>query len=389
MNASVFENLAYGAKGFHYWNIYPGLYRCRSGIVKTAAWYFAKEINDKVQALADHLLNINSITAFATWFNDIPLNSFVKSVSKDSIVVGVFEHKSTGQIYFMLVNPRGYAGGEKIFTIQLDCQGYSTDVCVEDILSSTPPWNNDPNHPSTRILMLNQSNQYIMTESIDAGEGRLYRIININPSIPQNFSGTWYNNHPKIYWTANIEPDFDHYEVYKKVNSGSWSLKTTTANNYYIDNSENKYTGGIKRRVYYKVRAVDTSVSYSGYTTEKSFVVNAPQQSKGVIGEPTLSINPVPLEYWLHPAFPNPFNATTTLKLDLPEKTTFSLIIYDIKGSEVWSLNNRHANSYSAGYHTIIWNGTDNNGSVLPTGLYLMVFNSSDYKMNQKLVLVK
>lgn len=211
----------------------------------------------------------------------------------------------------------------------------------------------------------------------------------IPPLTPQNFSGTWYNNHPKIYWTANTDPDFDYYEVYKKVGSGSWSLKATRTNTYYIDYGEFQYTGGIKRKVYYKIRAVDTYDNFSGYTSEKSFTVNAPQQSKGTIGGMTVSLDPVPSDYQLYPAFPNPFNATTTLKLNLPEKTTFSLIIYDIKGSEVWSLNSRHTNSYSAGYHTIIWDGTDNNGSILPTGLYLMIFNSSDYKMNQKLVLVK
>jgi hypothetical protein len=110
MNASVFENLAYGAKGFHYWNIYPGLYRSQYGTSRTAAWDYAKEINDKVHTLADHLLNLTSTSAFATSFDEIPVNSFVTYVSEDSIVVGNFEHNSTGQIYFMLVNPRWYAG---------------------------------------------------------------------------------------------------------------------------------------------------------------------------------------------------------------------------------------------------------------------------------------
>jgi len=209
----------------------------------------------------------------------------------------------------------------------------------------------------------------------------------VPPLTPQNFSGTWYSDHPKIYWAANIEPDFDHYEVWKKKGSASWMLKTTTTNTSYTDFSEWAYSGlpNDKLKVYYKVCAVDNTVHKSGYTSEKSFTVNAPQQSKSTIGEMTVSIDPVPLEYKIHPAFPNPFNATTILKLDLPEKTTFSLIIYDIKGLEVWALNNRHTNSYSAGYHTIIWDGTDNNGSILPTGLYLIVFNSSDYKMNQKI----
>ena len=212
----------------------------------------------------------------------------------------------------------------------------------------------------------------------------------IPPLTPQNYSGTWYNSHPKIYWTANTEPDFKEYEVWRKSDSGPWYLRYNGTNTYYIDYSEFKWTKPQPpSALYYKVCAVDNADQKSEFTSEITFRVNAPQQSRDIIGGMTVSIDPVPLEYKLHPAFPNPFNATTTLKLDLPEKVTFSFTIYDVKGTEVWSLNNRHKNSYSAGYHTIIWNGTDNNGNLLPTGLYLIVFNSPDYRMNQKLVLVK
>jgi len=211
-----------------------------------------------------------------------------------------------------------------------------------------------------------------------------------NPQTPQDFDGTWYNNHPKVFWSANIEDDLKEYEVWKKRDSGSWYLRYHGTNIYYIDYSEFKWTKPQQlSTLYYKVRAVDDADQTSEFTSQKTFIVNAPQQSKGTIGGMTVSLDPVPSDYRLHPAFPNPFNATTILKLDLPEKTTFSLIIYDIKGSEVWSLNNRHTNTYFAGYHKIVWNGTDKNNSILPTGLYLMVFNSSDYRMNQKLVLVK
>lgn len=228
-------------------------------------------------------------------------------------------------------------------------------------------------------LIQKANNNYVVYFDYDA-----------NPQTPQNFSGTWYNNHPKVYWTANTEPDFKEYEVWKKRDSGSWYLRYQGTNTYYIDYSEFKWNKPQpSSALYYKVCAVDNADQKSEFTSEITFIVNAPQQSKDIIGGMTVSLDPVPSDYQLHPAFPNPFNASTTLKLDLPEKTTFSLIIYDIKGSEVWSLNNRHTNTYSAGYHTIVWDGTDNNGSILPTGLYLMVFNSPDYRMNQKLVLVK
>jgi hypothetical protein len=133
-------------------------------------------------------------------------------------------------------------GRNKTFTIKLDCKGFGTDVCVEDILASLEPWSSDPNHYAQRVLELNENNEYVMTEYIVAGEGRLYRMIDIPPSAPQNFSGTWYNNHPKIYWTANTEPDLKHYEVWKYKN-GNWSLKTTTTSTSYIDYSEFAYSG--------------------------------------------------------------------------------------------------------------------------------------------------
>jgi hypothetical protein len=211
----------------------------------------------------------------------------------------------------------------------------------------------------------------------------------VPPLTPQNFSGTWYNNHPKIYWTANTDPDFDYYEVYKKVGSGSWSLETTRTNTYYIDYEEFQYTGGVKRRVYYKIRAVDTYDSYSGYTSEKSFTVNAPQQSRSFASEPTFSIDPLPTDFKIHSAFPNPFNSATTLKIELPEKTNFTLAIYDINGSEIWRLNNKQKNTYFAGYHSIVWDGKDNFGSLVSTGVYLVVFRSSEYKLTQKVIFMK
>jgi len=304
------------------------------------------------------------------------------------------------RIYKDTENPNtGYDGLDKImgrYTADINwlCSGEPIEIHGDEFDTYSlegnykfAPWTN-PNSDKfgggftnfSMEILQKTSNNYVVYFDFDA-----------NPQTPQNFSGTWYNNHPKIYWTANTEPDFDYYEVWKKKGSASWSLKTTTTNTSYIDLNEWAYSGlpNEKLKIYYKVCAVDNSDQKSGYTSEKSFTVNAPQQSKSTIGEMTVSIDPVPLEYKIHPAFPNPFNATTLLKLDLPEKTTFSLIIYDIKGLEVWALNNRHTNSYSAGYHTIIWDGTDNNGSILPTGLYLIVFNSSDYRMNQKLVLVK
>jgi len=210
------------------------------------------------------------------------------------------------------------------------------------------------------------------------------------PAMPTGFNGVWYNNHPKIYWTAVSEPDLKHYEVWKKKGSASWSLRITTTNTFWIDPQEYKYARPNDRLyIYYKVRSVDELDSTSAYTAQESFLCNAPQSDKEILPPPTVEIDPIPTEFMLHPAYPNPFNMSTTLKLDLPEEARFSLVIYDINGSEVWRLNNKRTNTYSAGYHTILWDGRNNFGSVVPTGVYIIVYNSPEHKLTQKVVLMK
>jgi len=208
------------------------------------------------------------------------------------------------------------------------------------------------------------------------------------PSIPGGFNGVWYNNHPKVYWTAVSDPDLDYYEVWKRRDS-VWSLRTTTTSTNYVDNSETKWTRPlIMETIYYRVRSVDEGDNSSSYTSTESFMVNNVECDKRQFF-PVVEIDPIPTEFMLHPVYPNPFNITTTLKLDLPEEARFSLIIYDINGSEVWRLNNKRTNTYPPGYHTILWEGRNNFGLVVPTGVYFIVYNSPEHKLTQKVVLMK
>jgi len=209
------------------------------------------------------------------------------------------------------------------------------------------------------------------------------------PATPSGFAGVWYNNHPKIYWNAVSEPDLKHYEVWKKAGAGAWALRTTTTATYYVDNNEFKWTKPQPGyAVYYKVRAVDDLDVTSDYTSTKSFNCNAPQSDQEEF-YPTVEIDPIPAEFCLHPVYPNPFNISTTIKLDLPEETRFSLVIYDISGKEVWCLNNSRSNTYPAGYHIIQWDGRTNSGSIVTTGVYFIVYRSTEHQLNQKVVLVK
>jgi len=104
------------------------------------------------------------------------------------------------------------------------------------------------------------------------------------------------------------------------------------------------------------------------------------------------SVEEVPNEYELVGNYPNPFNPSTKIKYALPFTSEVKLSIYDIMGREVRAFE---LNSQSAGSHELEWNGTNNNGSLVSSGIYLLHFNATSVENNKsfnktvKLMLVK
>jgi sugar lactone lactonase YvrE len=95
---------------------------------------------------------------------------------------------------------------------------------------------------------------------------------------------------------------------------------------------------------------------------------------------------PVPEVFQLHQNFPNPFNPTTTIMFDLPAKQQISLSIYNVLGQEVRRLVNE---SLDAGYHEMIWNGKNNYGKQLASGIYFYQLITPTANISKKMVLIK
>ena len=73
-------------------------------------------------------------------------------------------------------------------------------------------------------------------------------------------------------------------------------------------------------------------------------------------------------------SYPNPFNPSTTLSYRLPQDAAVSLQIYDLIGREVKSLVD---DSKSAGYYRVVWNGRDQMGKEVASGVYLYRFSAT------------
>jgi hypothetical protein len=88
----------------------------------------------------------------------------------------------------------------------------------------------------------------------------------------------------------------------------------------------------------------------------------------------------------LYQNFPNPFNPTTSIPFDLAQVERVRLAIYNVQGQLVRTLVDEYVN---AGHHRPAWDGTDNNGNHVTSGVYVYRLTAGSYRATQKMVMVK
>jgi len=95
-----------------------------------------------------------------------------------------------------------------------------------------------------------------------------------------------------------------------------------------------------------------------------------------------------PDQFRLHPNYPNPFNPETTISYDIPAggSPMVTIQIYDVMGREVRTLvrEPHHAGCYRAS-----WNGRDDAGSNVSSGVYFYRLESEKFSMSKKMLLIR
>ena len=101
-----------------------------------------------------------------------------------------------------------------------------------------------------------------------------------------------------------------------------------------------------------------------------------------------LELQSTPREFALHQNFPNPFNPDTTIKYDLAESADVTLQIYNVLGQVVRTLVASEAQN--AGRYQIRWNGMDDRGVSVSSGIYFYQISAEGKFQNvRKLMLLK
>nr|WP_321268660.1 FlgD immunoglobulin-like domain containing protein [uncultured Sulfurimonas sp.] len=93
-----------------------------------------------------------------------------------------------------------------------------------------------------------------------------------------------------------------------------------------------------------------------------------------------------PYGFQLTANFPNPFNASTTIAFTLPEDEFTTFDIYNITGQKIRTLVSEQK---TAGTHTVVWDGRDDNGRQVSSGTYITVLKAGINTATGRMMLVK
>ncbi len=203
-----------------------------------------------------------------------------------------------------------------------------------------------------------------------AGESEASNLAPITITLPPPVNATAVcENPPNVVVSWELPPmpvrGLSHYKVY----CDGEEIADNINNLFYI------HTNVEPGEYIYNVTAVYDVAWESEFSNDAPCIV--PVGADGLL---------IPLITKLTGNYPNPFNPETNIAFSLKEAGKVTLEIYNIKGEKVRTLLKGHLD---AAYHNIIWNGKDNSGKKVASGVYFYKMKTGKYVSTKKMILMK
>jgi hypothetical protein len=200
---------------------------------------------------------------------------------------------------------------------------------------------------------------------------------NEDPQISVNVS-------PVYLWPANnqMEEVKATVDIWDNV-PGVTAVLTSVTSNENINGDVTGLTTGIFD-LFYEFRAKNGNGprEYTVTYTAKDVAGNTSSASAEIDGE----VLPAPSTVTLAQNYPNPFNPTTLISFGTPEEQHIELRVYNSIGMPVRTLVN---NVLSAGTYTVEWDGRDDAGQTLTSGVYLYMVRAGANHVERKMILTR
>ncbi len=199
--------------------------------------------------------------------------------------------------------------------------------------------------------------------------------------IPENLEASeGLGDRIELTWDAVVHPDIDGYNVFRgKWENGDFEMLNDAP---VTETSFTDFAVPDNDVYWYHVTAL-----YSGdYGEAESFASN---YDSGSTEDPTGTDDDllvVPEQFFISQNYPNPFNPATTISYGLPDDADVRIEIYNILGQNVRTLVDEHQ---AAGYRSVIWDGNDDSGNQVSTGVYFYRIEAGVFNASRKMLLIK
>ncbi|MGA7719784.1 MAG: T9SS type A sorting domain-containing protein [Ignavibacteriaceae bacterium] len=180
---------------------------------------------------------------------------------------------------------------------------------------------------------------------------------------------------PELFWYLPTATKVNStYEVELASDTNFSNAKTFSSSKSFV-----QVNGLSVGNYYWKVRSKDSvgnTSSYSGVGKFSVKMLTAVDNKNSVI----------PKQFAVSQNYPNPFNPSTVINYALPKSSNVIIKIYNILGQEVKTLINSES---QAGYYAVQWNGDNNFGHSVSSGVYIYRVEAGQYIKTMKMMLLK
>jgi hypothetical protein len=208
--------------------------------------------------------------------------------------------------------------------------------------------------------------EYYITAVYDENESNPSNLVNITVTInpPTGLEYTILDDDVELEWNApQASRSLSGYRIYRDNQILAESTDTT-----YLDTD----------------LSADT---YSYYVTAMYGEYESGASNEITVEITSIGTETLPVAASLNGNYPNPFNPETTISFSTTENMANTEIsIYSMKGQKVKTLVDHEL---SAGQHSVVWNGTDDVGKAVSSGIYFYKMKSGNYQQTRKMILLR
>ncbi|MFQ5824739.1 MAG: S8 family serine peptidase [bacterium] len=204
------------------------------------------------------------------------------------------------------------------------------------------------------------------------------------PSAPGGLTITNAGNvgeNPILSWS--VSSGADYYRVYRRVSfDPDWVFMGTAVSTSYQDNTLTIKAQGdpMTHEFLYQVKGVNFAGESGPSNTASVWGFSFYKQTNDD------KVTGIPEAFELEQNYPNPFNPETELRYTLPTSGEVELVIMNLLGQTVRTLV---ADSQSAGRHSKVWDGRNDQGNQVASGIYLYRISVKPYNRNNRFTQVR